>query len=70
MPTGMPASDTSFQNGSNSGRAGERGPMNPHTGAGRTRMMRAPRSSTHSSSWMAWSTMPRWMTGVGKIRSL
>ena len=68
MPTGMPASATSFQNGSNSGRAGERGPMYPTTGAGRTRMILAPRSSTHSSSSMALSTMPRWITGVGKIR--
>ena len=68
MPTGIRASTTSFQNGSNSGRAGERGPMNPGTGAGRMRTIFAPRSSTHSSSSMAWSTMPRWMTGVGKIR--
>ena len=68
MPTGMPASATSFQNGSNSGRAGERGPMNPETGAGRMSTMRAPRSSTHSSSSMASSTMPMWMTGVGKMR--
>ena len=68
MPTGMSASATSFQKGSNSGSAGERGPMNPETGAGRMRTILAPRSSTHSSSSMARSTMPRWMTGVGKMR--
>ena len=68
MPTTRPASSTSFQNGSNSGSANERGPRRPGTGAGRIRMILAPFSSTNSSSAMALSTMGSVMTGVGKMR--
>ena len=65
MPTTTSASCTSSQKGSNSGRANERGPRSPGTGAGRIRMILAPRSSTHSSSAMASETMGRVMTGTG-----
>jgi hypothetical protein len=68
MPTRMSASATLAQKGSNSGRAIDRGPMKPGTGAGRTRMIRAPRSTTHSSSSIALSTMHSETTGVGNIR--
>ena len=69
MPTTTSASCTSSQNGSNSGRANERGRGSPGTGAGRMRMILAPRSITHSSSSIAFSTMGRVITGVGKMRS-
>ena len=65
----MSASTTLAQNGSNSGSANERGPSKPGTGAGRMRTARAPRSSTHSSSSIAFSTIGNVMTGVVKIRS-
>ena len=69
MPTSTPASCTRAQNGSNSGRPGDRGPRRPQAGAGRIRMHRAPRSRHHSNSSMAFSTMGRVMMGVAKIRS-
>ncbi len=69
MPTGMSASTTRSQKGSNSGRANERLPSKPGTGAGRMSTMRAPRSSTHSSSSIARSTIGRVITGAAKIRS-
>ena len=69
MPTTTSASCTSSQNGSNSGRANERGPVKPGTGAGRMRMILAPRSSTHSSSSMARDTIGSVITGTGKMRS-
>ena len=53
------------QNGSNSGRANERGPPKPNTGAGRMYTIRAPRSVTHSSSLIAPSTFVNAMVGVG-----
>ena len=68
MPTAMSASTTFSQNGSNSGRAKERVPSSPGTGAGRIRMMRAPRPITHSSSSIALETIGSVMTGVAKIR--
>ena len=46
----------------------DRGPRSPGTGAGRTRIL-APRSVTHSSSSMAFSTIGSVITGVGKMRS-
>ena len=58
---------TLAQNGSNSGRAKERKPFRLGTGAGRMRMILAPRSTTQSSSWIASSTIGRVMTGVAKI---
>ena len=45
------------------------GPRKPGTGAGRMRMILAPRSSTHSSSSIAFSTIGSVITGVGKMRS-
>ena len=45
------------------------GAVEPGTGAGRMRMMRAPRSTTHSSSSIALSTIGSVMTGVAKMRS-
>ena len=69
MPTTTSASTTFFQNGSNSGSANERRrPLKSGTGAGRTRIALAPRSTTHSSSSIALSTIGSVMTGVGKIR--
>src|SRR5437764_137811 len=62
----MPASETAFQKGSNSGRPKDRVPRKPGTGAGRTSTVRAPRSSTHSSSSSALSTIGSVMTGVAK----
>ncbi len=59
---------TRSQNGSNSSTANERGPMNPGTGAGRTRTIFAPRSISHSSSAIARSRMGRVTIGVAKIR--
>ena len=69
MPTTTSFSCTSSQNGSNSGSANDRGPRNPGTGAGRTRMILAPRSVTHSSSSIAFSTIGSVITGVAKMRS-
>ena len=46
---------------------GPRAPV-PETGAGRIRTTFAPRSTTHSSSSMAFSTIGRVITGVVKIR--
>ena len=65
----MSCSTTFSQNGSNSGSANERGPRKPGTGAGRIRTTRAPRSTTHSSSSIALSTIGSVMTGVAKMRS-
>ena len=48
-------------------RARVRGTRAP--GPGRMRMILAPRSSTHSSSSIAFSTIGSVMTGVGKMRS-
>ena len=45
------------------------GPGSPGTGAGRMSTTLAPRSTTHSSSSMARSTMGSEMTGVVKMRS-
>ena len=56
------------QNGSNSGSANDRGPRNPGTGAGRTRIARAPRLTAQSSSSIAFSTIGSVMTGVVKMR--
>ena len=69
MATSTSASTTFSQNGSNSGRPNERGPRSPHAGAGRMSTARAPRSTTHSSSSIALSTIGSVITGVGKIRS-
>ena len=68
MQTGMPASCTRAQKGSNSGSAIERGPRKPLAGAGRTRMVLAPRSSTRSSSVIASSRIGSVITGVLKMR--
>ncbi|CNN29451.1 Uncharacterised protein [Mycobacterium tuberculosis] len=68
MPTRTSCSTTRSQNGSNSGTANDRGPRKPGTGAGRTRMHRAPRLTAHSSSSIAFSTIGRVITGVVKIR--
>ncbi len=57
MATSTSCSTTFCQNGSNSGRPNERGPRNPGTGAGRMSTTFAPRSTTHSSSSMARSTI-------------
>ena len=56
------------QNGSLSGRNGERGPRKPATGAGRTSTVLAPCSRAHSSSATAPSAVARLITGVVKIR--
>ena len=64
----MSCSTTFSQNGSNSGRPNERGPRKPGTGAGRMSTARAPRSTTHSSSSIAFSTIGRVITGVAKMR--
>ena len=69
MATSTSCSTPFSQNGSNSGSPNERGPRKPGTGAGRMSTTRAPRSTTHSSSSMAFSTMGRVITGVVKIRS-
>ncbi len=68
MATSTSCSTHFCQNGSNSGRANDRGPRKPGTGAGRTKMARAPRLTTQSSSSMAFSTMGRVITGVVKMR--
>ena len=68
MPTVMSNSATRCQKGSNSGKANERRPWYPGTGAGRMRMILAPRSTTHSSSLIASLTIGSVMTGVGKMR--
>ena len=68
MVTSTSSSTTRCQNGSNSSRPNERGPLYPGTGAGRIRMALAPRSTTHSSSAMALSTTGSVITGTGKIR--
>jgi hypothetical protein len=52
MITGTPASCTRAQNGSNSGRNGDRVPRSPATGAGRISTTRAPRPSSRSNSAM------------------
>ncbi len=64
----MSSSTTRFQNGSNSGRANERVPRKPGTGAGRMSTTLAPRSWTHSSSSIAFSTIGSVITGVEKMR--
>ncbi len=68
MPTVMSNSVTLCQKGSNSGRAKDRNPRYPGTGAGRMRMSLAPRSANHSSSLIASSTMGSVMTGDAKMR--
>jgi hypothetical protein len=68
MATRMSCSTTLSQKGSNSGRPNEREPRKPGTGAGRISTARAPRSTTHSSSSIAFSTMGSVITGVAKIR--
>ncbi len=69
MPTSTSCSTTFAQNGSNSGRPNERGPRSPGTGAGRISTARAPRSTTHSSSSIALSTIGSEITGTVKMRS-
>ena len=64
----MSCSTTFSQNGSNSGRPNERGPRKPGTGAGRMSTTLAPRSTTHSSSSIAFSTIGSVITGVAKMR--
>ena len=69
IDTKMSASTTLAQNGSNSGSANERGPRRPHAGAGRISTCLAPRSTTHSSSSIALSTIGKVMIGAVKMRS-
>jgi len=64
----MSASTTACQNGSNSGNPNEREPPYAGTGAGRMRMVLAPRSRTHSSSSMAFSTIGSVTIGTVKMR--
>ena len=68
MATSTSNSTTRSQNGSNSGRANDRGPRSPGGAAGRISTARAPRSTHHSSSSMALSTMGRVTMGTGKMR--
>ena len=65
----MSLSTTACQNGSNSSKAKDREPPKPAAGAGRMSTVLAPRSTAHSSSSIAFSTIGSVMTGVAKMRS-
>ena len=70
MPTAMSASTTFSQNGSNSGRANDRVPSKPGTGAGRiSTMLGAALDAPTPSSSIACSTIGSVITGVAKMRS-